>query len=374
MNVVIISIASILLSLFLATSSYWIIISVSRIYRFKKYRRVAVRHLSTQEESGYIFEQWCYHYETEILKYVYFLLINLTEIFGAVMALIAVLASEDYMKFSKMENIQKSMLSNCSSVASLTVSEFQLKQSMTILNVIIAFQNVADLFVVVLGVNLMSYLTRRIKRIQYPRSRVRIWISILSTISISLIVIGLASMQNLFLLHTILFPTTLLIYFCIFLRAVKQFERTLLQRAGERLAQFGSNKEEYQQYKHFKYTMRIICFGLMLIVITEFLNGFPQFLTSILFYPKCYFPLNFFPHYPIITTAEYIEILLSILFLLKFITGFLGAIVASSPFIGITVYIWINQTYKFISGKSKVKYSYSYHTEQLFQSLLDAQV
>ena len=141
MNVVIISIASILLSLFLATSSYWIIISVSRIYRFRKYRRVAVRHLSTQEESGYIFEQWCYHYETEILKYVYFLLINLTEIFGAVMALIATLASEDYMKFSKMENLEKLMFSNCSSVASLTVSEFQLKQTLTILNVITAFQN-----------------------------------------------------------------------------------------------------------------------------------------------------------------------------------------------------------------------------------------
>ena len=90
-----------------------------------------------------------YHYETEILKYVHFLLINLNEIFGAVMALIAALASEDYIKFLKWRIFR----SRCYQIAVVLI-------------------------------------------IQYPRSRVRIWISILSTFSISLIIIGLALMPK----------------------------------------------------------------------------------------------------------------------------------------------------------------------------------
>ena len=298
------------LSIFLATSSYWIIVSVSRIYRFKKYRRGAAKNLSTQEESGNVLdEQWCYHYETEIHKYVYFLLINLTEVYGVVMDIIYNLT---YINFSKIDNSLELMPSNFSSVDNLTSNELCLKQS-TITSVLGAFQNVADLFVVMLGVSLMSYLTRRIKKTNYPQNKLKIWAPFILALFISLIIIGTSAIPNLFLITRIIFPISLLIYFCIFLRSANQFGRTLLQRAGERLAQFGSNKEEYQQYKYFKYTMRIICFGYLLIVVSTYLFRFQEFLTSILFHPKCYFPFNFLPHNnPIVLTADSIGTLLQI--------------------------------------------------------------
>ena len=360
--------------IFLAVSSYWIINCVSRIYLFKKYRRVAASHLptSTHEESDNMFEQICHNHETEIRKYMYFLLINSTEVYGVAMAFIYYLASESYITFSGIESNQKLMLSNCSRVDSLTLNEFQLKKSLTLNHVLGALQNVADLFVVMLGVCLMNYLTKRIKQIQFPLNKAKIRFFVSFTFLMSSIIIGTSSISSLFLLHTMLFLITILIYFCIFLRTVKQFERTLLQRAGQRLAQFGSNKAEYQQFIYFKYTMKVICFGFMLIVVSTYLVELPGFLTGILFYPKCYFPLNFLPHYsPIITTTESIERLLSILFyvgLLGSITALLAAFIAFSPFICISVYIWINWIYEFKSGTSKIKYSH--YTEELYQPLL----
>ena len=363
---------SVMISTFLTASLYWIIVSVSRIYRFKKYRRVAAKHLSPQEESGNIFQQCCYHYETEIHKYVYFILINLTEVCVGVMVLIYTLAYDHYIIFSEIESSQKLILSNCSSVDSLSLKEFQLKQSLPFRNVTAALLNIAELIIFILGVSLMDYLTRRIKQIQYPPNRVKIGVSILSIILISSIIIVTACVPNLLLINKIVCPFAILICFSILLRTVKQFERTLLQRAGERLAQFGSNKEEYQEYKHFKITMRIICLGFMLIVMATYLLNVPPFLTSILFYQKCQFPLNFLPHYnPILVTPENLDILISILSYMIGLgdwLGLLGVTVAFSPFICVTVSIWINRIYKSISGKSKIKYRY--HGTQFNEPLL----
>ena len=363
---------SVVVSTFLAASLYWIIVSVSRIYRFKKYRRVAAKHLSPQEESGNIFEQCCYHYETEIHKYVYFILINLTEVCVGVMVLIYTLAYDNYIIFSEIESSQKVILSNCSSVDSLSLKEFQPKQSLLFRNGIAALLNIAELIITILGVSLMGYLTRRIKQIQYPPNRVKIGVSILSIILISSIIIVTACVPNLLLINKIVFPFALLICFSILLRTVKQFERTLLQRAGERLAQFGSNKEEYQEYKHFKITMRIIFFGFMLIVMATYIIKLPSILTSILFYQKCQFPFNFLPHYnPILVTPENIEILMSIIYYMIVLgdwVALFGVMVTVSPFICVTVSIWINRIYKSISGKFKVKYRY--HGTQFNEPLL----
>ena len=359
---------SVFFAIFLTMGSYWTFVFLNRLYRFRKYKKVAARHSSTSEDSDNIFKQYCYHYETEIQKLAYLLLINLTEVYGVIMSIVSYSVGKKYSTLSGMEGRQ--LMSKCSNVNSSALNDFQFEQTNMVANELGSVFQVADLFVVMLGVSLMSYLTERIKQIQCPPCKAKRWAFAIFTCLISLVIIAISFIHP-SLLYTIIFPITLLVYFCIFLRSANQFGRTLLQRAGERLAQFGSNKEEYQQYKYFKYTMRIICFGFMLIVVSIYLFRFPEFLTSILFYQKCYFPLNLLPHYNSIMTVESIEILITILsqsISLGYHLGNLGAVVAFSPFVCITFSIWIKEVCDII--RRKQKYTYRYHTEEFYESLL----
>ena len=62
---------------------YWGIIFLLRMYNSRKYMRGAARHL-TDEESAYLCKQIHYHYQTEIIKYLFLLAITVVEITGGV--------------------------------------------------------------------------------------------------------------------------------------------------------------------------------------------------------------------------------------------------------------------------------------------------
>ena len=163
-----------LLTLWLATSSYWMVVCTYRIYLYKRYQRAAARHLPTSEESG-TFEEYHYLFETEIYKNIFFILINFCEVYGSVLAFFGLLFYESYIQIPGLERNAhyRVMLLNCRSVNSSTLNEFQLKQINIVKNVIGALMDVLELLVVLLGVWMMSYLTRRIKQFQYPSKKLK---------------------------------------------------------------------------------------------------------------------------------------------------------------------------------------------------------
>ena len=71
MELIVISISSVFITIFLICSLYWAIVFVRRIRVYKVYQKSAFRNISDYK-FGYINEQWCYHYETEIWKYIIF--------------------------------------------------------------------------------------------------------------------------------------------------------------------------------------------------------------------------------------------------------------------------------------------------------------
>ena len=78
-----ISIYSTVIGIYLIFSLYWAIVFIRRIHLFKIFQKSAYRNI-LDVNSGYINEQWYYHYETEIWKYIYLLATNFTEVLGTI--------------------------------------------------------------------------------------------------------------------------------------------------------------------------------------------------------------------------------------------------------------------------------------------------
>ena len=352
-----------LLSIFYALSTYWVIVFSYRIYQSKKCLRVAARHLLTvqSDDSGTNFEQFCYHYQTEIKKYAYLLLINLNETFCIVLFPVTAFVDINYITFPDIENEVLLKLSNCSKVENPNLDKFYYHQAANpILNTLSTLQNILELFLLIFSINLMKYLTQRIKNTRYPSKSPKFRLFLISTALLSVFIIGLTWREY---FASLLMITVLLIYFYLFLRAVKQFEYSLLQSAIEILIQFGPNKSGFRQYKHFKYTMRTVCCGYSIIMVAKLLGYLPGFLTSILFYRNCQFLLRFIPDYdPILWKPDQIAVLIRVLtyiWRLAHIFAVCGIIIIISPFTGITLYIWFSKAYKSIRGTSKKIYRYN---------------
>ena len=339
-----------------------------RIYQSKKYLRVAARHLITEqsEDSRTEFEQFCYHYQTEIRKYAYLLLISLSETSCMILYCLTALVDLNYITFPEIANSTKLKLSECSKIENKMLLEFQYSQVANPIRMILTIsQSIVEWFVLVFSVCLMKYLTQRIKNTQYPSKMLTFRLFFAFT-AISVFMIGIVWVQYSAIL---LILTVLPIYYYIFVRAVKQFEYTLLQSANERLAQFGSNKEEVRQYKYFKYTIRTVCCGELLIMLSRLLAFIPGFLTSLLFFRNCKFPFNLISNF-IPTNSVHISILIKVLsYIWSIATNslFLGSVILIFPFTCITLCIWVNSVYNSIRGKSKK--TYRYNTDNL-QALL----
>ena len=79
---------TVFLCIFLTFSAYWVLVFIRRIHCYTKYKRGAARCMS-DEESGYLNRQLYYHFETEIWRYFFLLIINLFESLSGILGYIA---------------------------------------------------------------------------------------------------------------------------------------------------------------------------------------------------------------------------------------------------------------------------------------------
>ena len=336
----------------LLMSLYWTFFFIGRIIQFKIYLKAASRHISTTNKSGNMFEQAAYYYQTEIQKYFFLIVINFAEGCGFALNLFSQYLTVNYLI---VPGIKGTTDMNCTHTD--TSNELVM---WTVINMVTTLQKITYLCNSLLLMSLMHYLTRRIKKIRFLYESSRPRCILVATVILSLLLIATIHING------VIFPVVNLIYLCIFLRSVKRFERTLLQRAGERMTQYGSNKVEIREYRNFKLTMRFICIGFSLIVVSDFLIEFPEFTMSIMAYLRCYFPLL-----QSSTVSSYFVIgkeVVSYWMLAGYALAYLGGISAFSPFVLITLNTWFILLYKAINRKSK--YIYSYHIGGLTDSLL----
>ena len=344
------------LCVLMTISIYWLIVFVRRIISFRKYKRGAARSI-TDEESGYLNNQFCYHYETEIWKYVYLLAINILEnLTGFTM----------YFAYIIPTHLASTLITNgtfsvgdCFNINGTVGNNHNIVNMCMALKFVHGIGRSAELLMFLTIICLMDYLIVRIKKIDsfQSNSNSRFLQSITALICSFIIISNLIAALH--ILSLITFSIAIVIYFYIFVKTSKNFKRALLQRAIERLAQHGSNQQEMRQYKYFQCTINLIGCAFLFVIIGEIILYIPAVSIGILTNQEYYLPFNLFPqiHFSPYFTFGILPWILRYVIIIGRILNFFGISLELLPYILVTLRIWILQLYKLIRSSPKFKYS-----------------
>ena len=214
-------ISTALIVLFIIVSIYWTVVFARKIHLSMKYMKGVARNMSN-EESKYECEQFYYHYQTEIRKFILLQMINFVEFFGAASYYLQ-LVLQDY-KFD-LESVANSSvkiyIEGCANVNNSFLTENQLKASaIPVLTTSRAFGNVADMFVAALGICLMSFLLKRMKRECYLPVNINIKKFLAVLLIISFVVILTSYFTFYIILSKIIFIPVLIIDLIVFISFV----------------------------------------------------------------------------------------------------------------------------------------------------------
>ena len=348
---------AVLLCIFILFSVYWFIVFVKRIINYRIYKRGAARCI-TDEESGYLNEQFCYHYDTEIWKHVSLLVIILLETSGS--SLLVVMKIFEHYGVSDQRSRLYFTLGVCNSLNTTLHHNRNLDTLLWYYYFIHGLANTIELLWITVSVCLMNYLIIRIKKIKYDKTSNPRYLLIASAL-ISLFVLFTNPIQKLRIVSLITFNIISVIYFGIFVKTSQKFKRALLQIALQRLTQFGSNKEEMNQYEYFKYTINLICCTILFFIIGERVVLFPHIFIGSFIYQKCYFPFNLFPQIFFIDRPEIFVETFSEISSYVLVSGtnlcYLGILLCLTPFLFITIRNWIKHILVCVRGNPIIKYT-----------------
>ena len=354
--------ASISLIIYLPMSLYWTLAFLRRIYLIRIYTRGAVRNTAESCNAGYINEQYCYHFQTEIWKYVFLFSINLAEAIRAIFFLITQGSKEYLQLYSNRYHHNVSRFVNHEGVNNTFILDYQVTESsIDSINAINSLGNCADLFVFALGICLMNYLTKRIKKVENLSGVLNNKRFLFATFITCIMITILSNIGPLLNIGRVLFILTSYFYFGIFVRTVKQFRITLRMRSIQSLTQFGFNNRELKECKYFNYTSTAVCIGFKFLLIVIILTNTLNISLCYLFFREDFFPFNLFPHEaysPVLKTDTQIQLFIMILKPLKVVldvTFFIGLTFLISPCIVCTIHSWYRLVYNAIKGTTVVR-------------------
>ena len=350
--------------IFTLMSLYWISLFLIGIHKFSKYKRCIARKMNIMDSSN---GEYCYHYETEIRKSIYLILMNLVEVgCGGIITIHFVLSN--YYKSSGKYKLYANWLDQCGDVNNTELAEIPVfENTIPSLNAVKLTVDIMFLYLAVLSVTLMNYLTRRILKVRELTGRINCRTFLKITVLISVVRLVLVYFTTLIYVSILIKLFVATLYYIISVKTVNQYKLTLFKIAIQRLTQYGSNREELKQYKYFKYTINVICVGFLLILIAQVYMDILVMLTSIVFYQSCFFPFNM---YRILPPVKFrigrLPEILNYFVNIGVVINFIGLLICISPFIFVTTRKWIISLYRMIKGKSQISYRYNNRSSLLY--------
>ena len=348
------------MSIFLIFNGYWGCTFARRIYCYRKYKRGVGRCLSG--DSGYLYKQFYYHYETEIWKNTLLLLIISSESIVSIFYFASGTIQYFLANHQISNNTLESPTAKCINYLKPALEPVNiLYTEIPNLNGLGEIARSAGLFGAVFSTCLMNYLIIRIKKIKQPYDTFNYRQFLIITTLLSTVIILTGFIQYTTVISIVLFFVSVNTYLCIFVHTSKRFKYALLQRALERLTQYGSNKEEMKQYRYCKHTINIVTCGYLFMILGQALVDFMILVIRALFYGNCYFPFDFFPSLNlVIETVGAIETFFEVVTYIELIGAtscYIGIVVFLFPMVYITIHIWIQHIRRYIHGKETIKYS-----------------
>ena len=357
------TISPVLLAIILPMALYWEIVLLKRISTCIKKNKVAVTEI-LEDIRVHVNKHFCYHYETEIWKYVFLIFITLLEVSTALLYYTKFLIGHYWKGNSEDRHYPFNRGETCAHIPSKYITH-TFEAETDILNTIDSLANSTYIMVLALVICLMTYLSKRIKNVKYLSGAFNNRRFLCTTCIVCIIIIILSSVYQLLNIGRMLFIVTYTFQFVIFVRTVKQFKLTLQMRSIQCLTQHGSNDKLQKQIRYFKYTSSLLIIGLLFMLLSLIFNNMFEIVMSYVFFGKCFFPSNMIatwkPYSEVLRTKEQFKIAVSVL---KYILAicdvllFVGIFIITVPVVLVTLITWLNLILRLIRKKSVYKYRY----------------
>ena len=330
--------------------SIWNIHFLNRIKQFIRSYRSFVAKAKSDPFGN--FSEKALHHKSEIIKYIFLLLINISEFVSVSFCTLGSALSDMSNGYKYIHSNSSDTISNCTNALTQFPSlDFTLIYGHPISSMVLSTGQALLILSAALNICLMKYLHETFHDIRSnPFRYIKRFLSISSLVVVSIIITG--SVAQLKILHSVVLSIFPLVYFLIWIQHSRIVYRTLRWRALElrvRGSREGLVRRAVISCYQFKLIMWCMGIGYFCLTLSQFLESFFSLFAIATFYGPCLFHYLYrTPYYqPLIVTQQQIEALRlsdeiqyhvsAILSLVVFVLIVLLYVVCTALFFGRTV-------------------------------------
>ena len=292
--------------------SIWNIHFLNRIKRFiGSYRSLVAKAKSDPFGN---FSEKALHHKSEIIKYIFLLLINISEFASGLFCALGSALVKMSNGYESIHSNNSDTISNCTNALTQFSSfDFSLIYGDPFSSIVLSTGEALLILSAALNICLMKYLHETFHDIRSnPFRYIKRLLSISSLVVVYIIITGSVAQLN--ILHSVALSIFPLVYFLIWIQHSRIFYRTLRWRALElrvRGSREGLVRRAVISCYQFKLIMWCMGLGYFCLTLRQFLESFFSLFTIATFYGPCLFHYLYgTPYYqPLIVTQQQIEAL-----------------------------------------------------------------
>ena len=288
------------LFLFACLSTLWNVYFVKRILYFFRLYRESIKKART-DVLGKSSETL--HYKVEMVKYVFLLVINITEMSSIMIYITGLVVSTVLVQ----PNITR--LKNCLNGTALYNNYLHIILTNPTAAVFMTLGQVGLLLSIALGTSLMKYLDATYHNINHQTLKSIRTLLVSCAIGVLLIITGF--IRHSFIFQTLIYPVAQLGYFCIWIKQARTFYRTLRWRAVEFKVRGMSSEKVRREVKcsyHFAIIISLMGIGFGCMILINFLSSCYLLYVIIVRHPCLLHQLYGIPNYgPLLTTKPQLD-------------------------------------------------------------------
>ena len=358
----------------LMLSILWTVYFVKRIIHFIKLYRECIQ--KTQSDPFMNFLEAARHHKSEIIKYIFLLLLNNVEIGSMTIYSIGSMLANLFNTNEHLYSPNRASLNNCSSELIQTqIFGLRLMYENPINSILVTTGQVGIMTSLALGICLMKYLHEILHNIEAnPYPYIRRLLLITGLVALSLMMTG--TVPQLMIVHYLTEPIAQLVYLCIWVKQVRIFHRTLKWRTVEfqiRSRHQGLVRRSKVNSYQFALIMCSVGVSYACFILGECLQQYSSLVALTLYYGPCMFHYFYGTPYfqQLLSTqqqTEHLEIVLVTSASVSMVLVSFGGLLIATQYILSTVLFFgkiLTEKLKFRCGRVRTRF-----TPSLTQHLL----
>ena len=274
----------------LILSILWTVYFVKKIIHFIKLYRECIRKAQSDPFKNFL--EAARHHKSEIIKYIFMLLLNIVEFGSITMYSTGRMIANNIITYEHLYSPDRASLHNCSrKLVNAQFFDLRLMYENPINSIIVTTGQVGIMTSLALGICLMKYLHEIMHNIDAnPYPYIRRLLLITGLVALSLMITG--TVPQFMIVHYLTEPIVQLVYHCIWVKQARIFHRTLKWRTVEFQVR-GRHQGLVRRSKVNSYQFALImcCVGVAYacFILGECIDQYSSLIALTLYYGPCMF-------------------------------------------------------------------------------------